>query len=321
MVKSRRVALGVDCGGTNLKLGFISELGELIRSKNDPITFNEPPEKVIKKIAQRMKNFIKESKIKNTEFVGVGVGIAGEVDQKSGVVRFSPNLNWQNVPLKDLLSKEIQFPLLIDNDANCAAWGAYWLDAKRDCDHLICLTLGTGIGGGMILNRRLYRGSTGSAGEIGHASIQFNGRPCRCGSFGCLESMIGAWGLVQTANEGLRKGAAEVLKKILQSSPKRELDPELIALAAARGDLYCQQLWKDAGEALGSALANCVNIFNPERIVLSGGVSKVGSLILEPALHTLGRRAFSTPAQKVKVTISQFTEKLGVAGAGLLLWE
>lgn len=319
MLKKRQLTLGVDCGGTNLKLASVNELGELIHSKSYPITFNEPPEKVIKKIAQRIKNFLKEFKIQNVK--SVGMGIAGEVDQKNGMVRFSPNLNWKNVHLKELLCREIHLPILVDNDANCAAWGAYWLDAKRDCNHLICLTLGTGIGGGIVLNRKLYRGSTGSAGEIGHTSIQFNGRSCRCGSFGCLESMVGAWGLVQTAQEGLSKGSTTILKKMLQSSSKKELDPELIALAANRGDSYCQQLWKDAGEILGCALSNCVNIFNPDRIVLSGGVSKAGSLILGPTLHTLGRRAFAIPAQKVKVTISQFSEKLGVVGAALLFWE
>jgi glucokinase len=230
-------------------------------------------------------------------------------------------LNWKNVPLREILSGEIREKILVENDANCAAWGAYCLDAQKDCRNLICLTLGTGIGGGIVVGKKLYRGATGSAGEIGHMSIEFDGRACRCGNFGCLESMIGAWGLIQTAEEGLKKGLAPILKKILRSSSNAELDPRTIERAAREGDPYCGQLWKDAGRMLGSALASLVNVFNPERIILSGGVSKAGSLLLEPALHTMGSRAFAAPAREVKVTVSKFDQRLGVAGAALLLWE
>lgn len=319
MTNKESLALGVDCGGTNLKLALVKESGTLVRMKSVSIDFKDPAEKVLLDIAKRIKKFSKECRVKNIK--GIGMGIAGDLDHENGIVRFSPNLNWRNVPVGNVLRKELELPIVIENDANCAAWGAYYLDAKKDCDHLICLTLGTGIGGGIIIDGKLHRGATGSAGEIGHMTIQYNGRPCKCGNFGCLESMVGAWGLILTAQEGLKKSLAPVLNKILQSSRKMELNPKTIALAATRGDPYCQQMWRDAGEILGSALSNCVNIFNPERIVLCGGVSKVGSLLLEPMMHTLGRRAFSTPAQKVKVTISKFEERLGVVGAALLSWE
>lgn len=312
----RDIAIGIDCGGTNLKLAAVKANGEMLHFKIEPIKFDEAPEKVIAKIVKSIKKFISEYRIK--DIVGVGMGIAGDLDPKEGFVRFSPNLNWRNVPVKKTFLNLFQTPLIVENDANCAGWGAYCLDAKRDCDNLLCLTLGTGIGGGIVLNKKLYRGVCGSAGEIGHMTIQFNGRPCKCGSFGCLESMVGAWGLVQSALEGLKRGVAPVLKKMVT---KEDLNPQIIALAAQQGDAFCQQLWKEAGEMLGSALANCVNIFNPDRIVLCGGVSKVGTLLLAPALHTLGRRAFATAAQKVKVTISQFDERLGVVGAALLFWE
>ena len=312
----KKLMLGIDCGGTNIKCALVDSTAKIVHSKLEAVDYREEPGKVIKKIAKKIELFI--ARAGATQVKTIGIGIAGDVDSEKGVVRFSPNLGWKNVPLKELLLKTLKLKIIIENDANCAAWGAYWLDAKRDCENLICLTLGTGVGGGIILHSKLYRGSTGSAGEIGHMSIQYNGRPCKCGSFGCVESFVGAWGLIQNAEFGLKKKLAPILKKILQSSSKVTLNPKTLALAAERGDSYCQQLWKDAGEQLGCMMANCVNIFNPDRIILCGGVSKAGSLILSPALHTLGRRAFTIPAQKVKVTISKYDECLGVVGAALL---
>ena len=318
MKSKKNLALGIDCGGTNIKIALVKASGEIVHSALEPIDFKGTPEKVVRGMAQRIKRFLKQNKTSRIE--SVGMGIAGEVDQKKGIVRFSPNLGWKNVPLKDVLSKELKIPILIENDANCAAWGAYCLDAKKDCENLICLTLGTGVGGGIVLARKLYRGATGSAGEIGHMTIKYDGRMCKCGNYGCVESLIGARGLIQTAQDGLKKGLAPVLEKLLKKKGVI-LGPKILEEAARKNDPYCRQIWTDAGERLGAALTNLVNIFNPERIVLCGGVSKAGNLLLTPALHTLGARAFQTPAQKVKVTVSNYDENLGVVGAALLFWK
>lgn len=317
MKKDKNYFLGVDCGGTNIKMALVKENGEIVKSKLEAIQYKESPEKVIGKIAKSLKCFLRDCKIK--EIRNIGVGIAGDVDQEKGIVRFSPNLGWHNVHFRAILHKELEVPVMIDNDANCAAWGAYYLDAECDCKNLICLALGTGVGGGIVIDGKLYRGSTGSAGEIGHMSVAYHGRTCKCGNYGCVESMVGAWGLIQTAEEGIRKNLAPILKNILKHSKEKEISPKIIALAAEKGDIYCRQLWRDAGEQLGTALANLVNIFNPDRIVLCGGVSKAGHLLMEPALHSLGKRAFKTPAQKVKVTVSKYDDRLGVVGAALLL--
>lgn len=316
---SKKFTLGIDCGGTNLKIALVDVSGKIHRLQQDSINFKDAPEKVIEGIARRIKKFVQGAAAK--EISGIGMGIAGDIDQPNGAVRYSPNLGWKNVPLKKILSEKLTFPILIDNDANCAAWGAYCLDAKRDCENLLCVTLGTGIGGGIILKKKIYRGVSGTAGELGHTTVDFRGRACRCGSFGCLESIVGAWGLVQTVEEGLKKGLCPNLKKNLERTSKKVLTPELIAKAAREGDSFCRQTWNEAGEVLGAALANFVNLLNPDRIVFCGGVSKAGDLILPPTLHSLGRRAFQSAVSAVKVTLSQFDEKLGVAGAGLLFWE
>ena len=319
MKRSGGPTLGVDCGGTNLKLAVVDGSGKILRSRNAPIRYEDPPEKVIAGMGRRINAFIASAG--RAGIRRVGMGIAGDVDPGTGSVRFSPNLNWKDVPLKALLSRAVRIPVRVENDANCAAWGAYCLDARRDCSNLICLTLGTGIGGGLILDRKLYRGSTGSAGEIGHMSIRKDGRACKCGSSGCLESTVGAWGLVRTAEEGLAKDLAPALAKMMRKSGPPGLTPKLIEDAARKGDPYCRDLWNEAGSDLGCALANLVNIFNPDRIVLGGGVSKAGDLLLGPALHSLGARAFRSPAAAVKVSISKFDETLGVVGAAMLDWE
>ncbi len=316
MIKDKTLYLGVDCGGTNIKLALVDSSGKVIRSRMEKMNYNSPYEVVISKISKDIKKFLGG----RSKVVGIGIGIAGDVDQTKGVVRFSPNLGWKNVPLKDLLGKDFKETIFVENDANCAALGAYVLDAKRDCENLICLTLGTGIGGGIILNSKLYRGSTGSAGELGHMTIHYNGKPCKCGNFGCAESYIGAWGLIQNAQEGLRKNLAPILAKLIHNKEDK-LEPKIISLAAKKGDPYCQQLWRDTGEQLGALLSNCVNSFNPDRIVLCGGVSKAGDQILKPALHSLGARAFAAPVQKVQVTLSQYDAWLGVVGAALLFTE
>ncbi len=310
-------ALGIDCGGTNIKIALVRTDGKILDSVLEPIDFDCAPQVSVHSMAEKIQRFIHKNKAAG--IASVGMGIAGEVDQSRGIVRFSPNLGWTDVPLKKFLSQKLNLKIFIENDANCAAWGAFCLDAGRNCDNLLCLTLGTGVGGGIVLNKKLYRGSTGSAGEIGHMTVQYDGRRCKCGNFGCLESLIGAWGLVKTAEEGMRSGRASNLKKLIQAGSK--LTPQLLAEAARKKDPFCVKLWQTAGEQLGSALSNLVNIFNPDRIVLCGGVSKAGNLILRPALRSLKKRAFKTPVEKAEITVSKYDQQLGVAGAALLFLE
>ncbi len=307
--------MGIDCGGTNLKVALVKPGGEIFKWTLAPINFKQKEERALRDIAKAVLTFLKKNEV--TQVERVGMGIAGDVDQVEGVVRFSPNLGWKNVRVSAPLCQALGMPVILDNDANCAAWGAYCLDAKRNCQNLLCLTLGTGVGGGVILGRKLYRGSTGSAGEFGHMSIQFNGRKCKCGNLGCLESMLGAWGLTLSAEEGMDRGLSPELLR-LTANGKKKITPKLIARAAHRKDAFAVALWQESGEHLGAALANLVNLFNPDRIVLCGGVSKVGKLLLDPTRRELAKRAFLVPAKHVRLTISQYDERLGVVGAALL---
>jgi len=295
----KHLTLGIDLGGTNLKLALVQSSGIIFKSKLVPVSYKDSPKNVLSKVAWETKAFLNENHL--TQVTCVGMGIAGDVDSQKGIVRFSPNLNWKNVPVKKILSEKVNSRILIDNDANCAAWGAYCLETKRKCDVLVCLTLGTGIGGGIILNKKIYRGTTGSAGELGHMSIQYQGNLCKCGSLGCVESYVGATSLIHQAEVALKEGKAPILQKLLQDPGQDAVNPHTLEIAALKGDPFCIELWKTAGERLGFALTNIVNIFNPDRIILCGGVSKAGSLILDPAVQTLQKRAFEAPVRTVGV--------------------
>ena len=304
--------LGIDLGGTGVKLAVVDEHGEILEQSSFPNSCPSDPEKVVSGI---MFNFEKMKTAKNLK--GTGIGVAGDIDQKNGVVRFSPNLGWKNLELKRLLKPFLPSPMVIDNDANAAAWGAFVLDNEDKVKNLVCLTLGTGIGGGIVCDGQLYRGATGTAGEIGHITLEPYGLRCNCGSMGCIERYLGANYLSAQAKEAVERGKSKKILKLVDGRIE-DINPEILAKAANMGDELANEIWFQAGERLGIVLAGLVNLMNPELIVLAGGLSKAGNLILKPLKETVKKRAFQTPAQACQIIISKYNQKLGVVGAALL---
>ena len=301
--------LGIDLGGTEVKIAVVNKLGQIIDEAGIPGSNTFSPEALVRRIvanARSLKCF--------RSVAGTGVGVAGDIDQKSGVVRFSPNLTkWKNVKLKAMLGRHLKGPIVIDNDANAAALGAYFLDAGRKARNLICVTLGTGVGGGIILDGKIYRGATGTAGEIGHIHYVADGTLCKCGSRGCIEVYAGATGIVERG----KKIKSKILFK-LTGGNKKNLTPKILQEAALLGDKGSRELWKETGTKLGVIFADLVNILNPEMIIISGGVSKANRLLTDPIKNTVTKRAFKTPARACKIVVSKFTSRLGVVGAALL---
>jgi len=305
--------LGIDLGGTQVKVAVVNATGEIIEENVFPNNINSVPEEVIGQIAvsaKAMKNF------KNLS--GTGIGVAGDIDQENGVVRFSPNLPaWKNTPLRDMLEESVPGPIIVDNDANVAALGAFWLEAKGKVRNLVCVTLGTGVGGGLVCEGKLYRGTTGSAGEIGHMPLDQNGPLCNCGSRGCIERFVGAPYLSLEAQEAVKAGKSTLMQK-LAGGTIENIPPAIIARAAEEGDEIANTIWHMAGERLGVVLAGIINLINPEMIVLAGGVSRAGNLLLDPIKKTVADRAFRTPVRACRIIISRYNQKLGVVGAALL---
>ncbi len=313
-----RLALGIDMGGTGIKMGFVDEQGHLSSTFRLSTPVKTDPDEVVELISNHAEVMIGRAGKRNV--IGIGLGCAGDIDPVSGTVRISPNLNWKQVPLRALLRKRLKFPLWVENDANAASWAAYVVEAKRKVKTLLCVTVGTGIGSGIVIDGKLFRGATGTAGEMGHMTLFPDGVPCNCGNQGCTERYIGARAMAAEAIRAIEAGEKTLITKLAQNN-LNTITPFMIQQAARRGDRLSIQLWEQAGERLGITLASVVNLLNPEWIVLAGGLTRSGKLLLDPLHRTILKRSFPTPAKAVKLMVSKLDQDLGIVGAGLLAHE
>jgi glucokinase len=246
------------------------------------------------------------------------VGVAGDINCDKGIVRFSPNLpKWKNVKLKEIMGKLSKKKVYVDNDANTAAIGAFWLDTKGKSDNLICVTLGTGVGGGLIFGKKLYRGTSCTAGEIGHITIDPKGRKCKCGNLGCAETYIGAKYISEYSKNYLNRHASKIIDK-LTGKDHSKITPKILHDAAVKGDKPAIEIWRYIGEKLGLLLAGILNFSNPDTVVLCGGVSHAGKFLTDPAKKEMKERAFKTAVKACKLKVSHYTSRLGVVGAAML---
>ncbi len=295
--------LGIDLGGTCVKLALVDEHGRIRALKK--LDTPPAPRAITPALRKILRSWVKRS------LLGTGVGVAGDVNPVSGTVLFAPNLKWRNVPLKRYLrAAGVPEPIFFDNDATAAAWGAFHVELPGRSQNFVLLTLGTGVGGGLVLNGRLYHGATASAGELGHMVIDRNGPPCCCGSRGCLETYLGGNYLVAWVEGEMNR---------LGRKPPADLSPKTIAQRAAQGDKICLSAWRRAGEALGTALSNLINIFNPDTILLTGGVAAAAPLFLPHARRVVARNRFVSAPKVVRLRVSTNHRHLGVIGAALLV--
>ncbi|MBS1985769.1 MAG: ROK family protein, partial [Bdellovibrionales bacterium] len=206
--------VGVDLGGTSVKIGLVSAANKIVKEANVPSAGFPNPSVLFRKIAESIQELAGSQKIQS-----IGVGVAGDIDSERGIVRISPNLGWKRLPLKSHLQKYFRCPITVDNDANAAAWGIYHSQAPKHARHVIVMTLGTGVGGGIIIDGKLLRGATGSAGEVGHMNIEENGPLCNCGNRGCLETYVGGPHLVKKVLTACAQGQRTSLRKLVAKDP------------------------------------------------------------------------------------------------------
>lgn len=302
--------LGIDLGGTTAKIALVDAKNRVERQESVGTANRPDPKSLARTMAEVCRRFSIGKKIQS-----LGVGVAGDIDSERGVVRVSPNLGWKNVPLRNLLKRHLAFPIMVDNDANAAAWGIFHTQVPASAQNVIVITLGTGVGGGIILNRSLHRGATGSAGEIGHMTLVQNGRRCNCGNRGCLEAYAGGYYLAKYARQMAKAGGTALEK---WSELNGELTAKSLAQAANAGNRAAKNLWEEAGRMLGIAIGNLVYTLNPDTVVLTGGVAKAGGLLLRPARRVLRERTFKTITGAVRVKIAKGATEAGVIGASLL---
>jgi glucokinase len=316
-VQDEKLYLGIDIGGTSIKIGIFTSEGKRLEEERRILTDpNASPREVVKSITTEAANFKHYQKIKS-----IGVGVPGDIDSDNGIVRFSPNLpKWKNVHLKDLLETSMSRKCFIDNDANVATIGAFYLDANGKATNLACVTLGTGIGGGFIFNKKLYVGSSGSAGEIGHITIEQQGPKCNCGNNGCIEAFIGERYFTKYTQEYLRNNPSKIINE-LSNEDLSQINGKMLFDAAERGDEIAKKMWAYYGEKLGILLASIINFVNPDTIVLCGGASKSSKYFMPTVFKEVKSRAFKSAVKSCKIVVSQHTSELGTVGAAMLTKE
>ncbi len=314
---AKKYNIGVDIGGTNVKIALVDEKGYIAYSNSVPTRAEMGYEYTIQNIINTIKDSLKESNNDITNIGGIGFGLPGQIDSINGIVRLLPNIpGWVEVPLAKIVSDEFKVPVKLDNDVRVATLGELNFGAGKGCKNLICLTVGTGVGSGIVLNGQLVRGASLTAGEIGHVIVEKNnGRICGCGSTGCLEAYASGPSIVQMAKEYMMGGKSTKFKEIAAGN---EVTPFMVYEAAKQGDAVAKRIFTIAGEYLGIALVSVVNLLNPEKIIVGGGVGQAGDLLLDPVRKLIKERCISLSAQAVEIVQAELGESAGVVGASML---
>ncbi len=311
--------VGVDIGGTNVKIALVDKKGEISYPKTVPTRAEMGYEYTIGNITQCIKDLMTEANITTNDIEGIGFGFPGQIDCDSGIVRILPNIpGWIDVPIAEIMQKEFNVPVKVDNDVRCAALAELNYGAGKGCHNLICITVGTGIGSGIIINNKLVRGASNAAGEIGHIKMEMhNGLMCGCGDTGCFEAYASGPAIVAMAKDYVRGGKSAKFREIAGSTAA--ITPAIVCQAAKEGDVVAQRIFTRMGEYLGIGLASVVNLLNPEKIVVGGGVADAGDLLLEPLRKTLKDRAMPIQGAAVEVVPAQLGNTAGIIGSSLLI--
>ena len=298
--------IGIDLGGTNLKSALLDFKYKILRKE----VFNTQDfikkERLIQAIVDSIHRILKYKNLNKRQVLGIGLGLPGPIDVKRGLVHFFPNIaGWKEVNLKNILEKRLGLPVSLDNDANLMSLAEFRMGAAKGSRNAVCLTLGTGVGGGIIIEGRLYRGSTYSAGEIGHLPINEEGPQCNCRGIACLETYIGNNRIIAQA------------KKIFP----QKISLEKLSQLAKKKDGKALKIWSDVGGHLGVALVGVVNLLNPDAIVIGGGVANAGKVLFDRVKEIISRQAMPVQARQVKVFKAKLGNDAGLIGAGILVKE
>ncbi|MFA5164029.1 MAG: ROK family protein [Candidatus Omnitrophota bacterium] len=303
-----KFAIGIDLGGTYTKLALVSPKGKIVERGRLSTSDHPTRDGLLRAIASEIGILLKRARVPRSRVKGVGIGVPGLVDFSKGVVYNLTNVKgWKNTPVKRLLENKLKIPVLADNDVNVMALGECRFGAGKGAVNAVCITLGTGVGGGVIIGGGLYRGSTFSAGEVGHMPLKEDGLKCNCGGYGCLERYVGNR-RISEEYRSMKKGTAALMS------------PESISIAAKKGDKTAIELWDRVGKRIGTTLAGIVNLLNPEMIIVGGGVAEAGEHLFGPMRETVKRRAMKIPGGAVKIVKAKLGNDAGVIGAAALFF-
>ncbi len=310
--------VGVDIGGTTIKMAFIDTYGEIKQKWEIPTNCEDEGEQITTDISKSIFGKLDELDEPKEKLAGIGVGAPGFINMETGLIYRAVNIGWTNFPLKDRLEVETGLPVVVDNDANLAALGEMWRGAGDGSKNLLAVTLGTGVGGGLIANGNILHGVNGMAGEIGHiTSMTTGGAPCNCGKSGCLETIASATGIARLATEAVEKNNDSVLAEVFKREGK--LTAKDVFDAAKNEDRLALNVIDEMSFHLGVAIANLAMATNPEKIVLGGGVSKAGELLLCYVRKHFESYALPRVAEGAEITIATLGNDAGVIGGVWLI--
>lgn len=308
-------AVGVDLGGTKIEVARVDSAGRVQERLRRPTPVKEGPnavKKVIVDLVRRLRKLAGPP-------LGVGIGLAGQIDPSEGLVIFAPNLNWHDVPFQSDLKQSLEWPIVITNDVRAVTWGEWLHGAGKDCNDLVCLFIGTGIGGGVVSGGRILTGCSNTAGELGHMTIDLNGPLCTCGSRGCFEALAGGWAIEKMARDAIALDpvAGVQLIKLAGGSP-RDVTAKTVAEAAHAGDLLGLRLVEQTAQSLIAGVTSVVNAFNPCLVILGGGVLEGLPELIDQIDMGVRKRALPAATASLQVLPSKLGNDAGVVGAAAL---
>ena len=312
--------IGIDVGGTNVKIALVDKSGKIIYSNSVPTYAKMGYEYTVNNIKQAIKDLMKETNTIAKDIDGIGFDFPGQVDYKTGVVKLAPNIpGWVNVPIAQMIEEEFHIPTRIDNDVRCAALGEMKFGAGQGCENFVCITVGTGIGSGLVVNGQLVRGASNAAGEIGHIKLQMkDGLICGCGDTGCLEAYASGPSIVAMAQDYIKGGKSTKFRE-MAAAEGGEITPYMVAKAAEAGDPVAKRIFEIVGEYIGIGLTSVINLLNPEKVIIGGGVAEAGDLLLNPIRKTIKERAMVVAGSAVEIVPAQLGNSAGVIGASMLI--
>lgn len=308
--------IGCDLGGTNLRAALVdTQTGEVNHMISVPTLAREGHDAVMARMAELFMRVIIESGMPKESIGGIGVGVPGVLDLEQGVVLFLPNLpgTWPGVPLVDTLQNLTGLPVYLLNDARAITYGEWRFGAGHMTERMACFTLGTGVGGGLVINRQLHLGFGGTGGELGHQTIDFNGPMCGCGNRGCLEVYASGPAIAAMGMKAVAQGLTTSLGELVDYDLNR-ITPAVIAQAALKGDPIAQDIYDQAGFYLGVAISNMMVSVSPQRVVLAGGVARAGELLLRPIRDTVSEKVHVVPTDQTRILTAELEGQAGVIG-------
>lgn len=318
MANQQQIAVALDIGGTKIAAAIVDAEGHILSTIR-----HETPQGTTGNIIDAINGLIDKligSSLEIGELIGIGLAVAGTINYEQGVVVQSPNLPFSNLRIKSIVESKFGLPVFVDNDGNLAALGEKYYGVAREAQNIVGLTLGTGIGAGIIMNGCLYRGATGSAAEIGHMVIQATGPQCTCGSYGCFEEMASGRALLRVAKEKVKDDKESLVLKLSGGSIEDITGP-MITEAAQKGDRTAIDSFNEVGFWLGIGINNIINIFNPELVVLGGGMAEAGDLVLKPAREVVAERTLHPNKEDAEIVLADLGNQAGILGAAALVFD